>query len=140
MNLIQVIQKIEEIAKAQPSVGMIVQNDIFRLNAIPDAKYGVFAWTQGQHSSSVASNLISYQFTFYYVDRLNEDKSNQIEVQSVGIQTLDNIIRTLDEADIYINATYSFRTFNQRFMDECAGAFVTVTMEVPVDFTCADLL
>ena len=92
MTLLELIRTIEVIASKQPSVKMIVENDIFRLNNKADALYGVFAFVQGQHSTSIDSNVINYTFTFFYVDRLKNDRTNQIEVQSVGVQTLDNII------------------------------------------------
>lgn len=138
MTLQQVIRVIEMVAMKQPSVNMIVQNDIFRLNAKPDAKYGVFGWLQGQHSASADSSLIDYSFTFFYVDRLTSDMGNQIEIQSVGIQTLDNILRELNSLDVYVNSSYSFQTFNQRFVDECAGVFCSVTLQVPVSSLCPD--
>lgn len=138
MTLIQVIKAFEVIASNQPSVNMIVENDIFRLNAKSDARYGVFGWTQGVHSSSLDSNDINYQFTFFYVDRLTEDKCNQIEVQSVGIETLDNIIREMDSRGLYVNANYTMQTFNQRFLDECAGVFCNVTISVPGTSLCPE--
>ena len=79
MTLIQVIKAFEIIASHQPSVNMIVQNDIFRLNACSDARYGVFGWTQGIHSTGVDSNSINYQFTFFYVDRLTEDDLQRVD-------------------------------------------------------------
>ena len=97
MTLVELIKTMEVVASHQPSVNMVVENDIFRLNAKSDARYGVFAFTQGQHTASVGSSLITYAFTLFYVDRLTNDRSNQIEIQSVGIQTLDNIIRRLDD-------------------------------------------
>lgn len=138
MTLQQVIKAFEVVASKQPSVNMIVQNDIFRLNACADAKYGVFAWTQGQHSSSVDSSMIVYAFTFFYVDRLKSDLSNQIEIQSVGVDVLDNILRTLDDKGLYVNSSYNFQPFNQRFLDECAGVFCNVTFQVPVNLMCAE--
>jgi hypothetical protein len=138
MTLQQVIKAIEVVASKQPSVNMVVQNDIFRLNSCPDAKYGVFGWTQGQHSSSAASSLFTFSFTFIYVDRLLNDRSNQIEIQSVGIQTLDNILRTLEDKGIEVTSSYSFQTFNQRFLDECAGVFCNVSLQVPVTILCGE--
>lgn len=138
MTLKQIIKAFEIIASHQPSVNMIVQNDIFRLNAKSDARYGVFGWTQGQHSSGVDSSIFNYQFTFFYIDRLTEDKSNQIEVQSVGIETLDNIIRDMDDRGLFIAANYTFTTFNQRFLDECAGVFCNVTISVPASSVCSE--
>lgn len=138
MTLLEVIKAIELVASQQPSINMVVRNDIFRLNSKSDARYGVFGWTQGQHSTSPDSNLITYSFTFFYVDRLQNDLKNQIEVQSVGVQTLDNILRRLDELGLYSDSTYNFQTFNQRFFDECAGVFCNVSLNVPISSVCAE--
>ena len=138
MTLQQVIRVFEMVASQQPSVNMIVQNDIFRLNSKSDARYGVFGWTQGQHSTSADSSMFNYSFTFFYVDRLKNDVSNQIEVQSVGIQTIDNILRKLDDLGVYVSSTYNFQTFNQRFFDECAGVFCNVSLQVPVSAMCSE--
>jgi len=138
MTLVEVIKVIEVIAARQPSVHMIIENDVFRLNEKADAKYGVFAWTQGQHSTRVDSNSVDFAFNFFYVDRLKNDRSNQLEIQSVGTQTLNNIIRTLDEIGIDIDNTYTFQAFNQRFADECAGVYVSVILSVPVNVLCPE--
>lgn len=137
MTLKEAIKVIELVASQQPSVNMIVENDVFRLNAKPDARYGVFAWLQGQHSASVDSNTLSLQFTFFFVDRLTGDKGNQLEVQSVGIQTLDNILRRLDDLGMWVSR-YTFQTFNQRFVDECAGVFTNVTIDIPISSVCPE--
>lgn len=138
MTLKQVIKAIEIIASHQPSVNMIIQNDIFRLNACPSARYGVFGWTQGTHSSTIDNHFVDYQFTFFYVDRLTSDKSNQIEIQSVGMETLDNIIRDLYDRGLYNDSRYTMQTFNQKFTDECAGALCTLTISAPVGSLCSE--
>lgn len=138
MTLLETIRTMEVIASRQPSIKMIVENDIFRLNAKADARYGVFAFVQGDHSTAINTNEITYAFTLFYVDRLKNDRSNQIEIQSVGIQTLDNILRTLDEAGIYAETGYSFQVFNQRFVDECAGVMCRVSLSVPLGSPCSD--
>jgi hypothetical protein len=128
----------EVIASRQPSIKMIVENDIFRLNARADARYGVFAFVQGEHSTAIDTNVITYAFTLFYVDRLKNDRSNQIEIQSTGIQTLDNILRTIDEAGIYAETGYSFQVFNQRFVDDCARVMCRVSLSVPLNGVCSD--
>ena len=138
MTLSEIIRTMEAVASNQPSIKMVVENDIFRLNARADAKYGVFAFVQQQHTTSIESNIITYAFTLFYVDRLKNDRSNQIEIQSVGIQTLDNIIRALDDLGIYPDQTYSFQVFNQRFLDECAGVFCNVVLSVPIGSVCPE--
>ncbi len=135
MTLAETIRAIEAAAILQPSVNMIVRNDIFRLNSIPNAKYGVFGWTQGQHQIGEDSQI--FNFTFFYIDRLTADKANEVEVQSVGIQTIGNILRMLEEAGIPYQE-WTAQTFNQRFLDECAGVFTNVRLEVPTATICAE--
>ena len=48
MTLLETIRAMEVIASEQPSVNMVVENDIFRLNSRADARYGVFSCGQAQ--------------------------------------------------------------------------------------------
>lgn len=121
----------------QPCIRMIVQNDVFRINSAPSLRYGVFAWTQGQHSGVISTGMVTYAFSFFYVDRLTADKSNQVEVQSVGCLTLGNILRTLESYDIEVG-DYTLQPFNQRFTDECAGVFANVTLTIPDASLCGE--
>lgn len=137
MTLSDTIRIIETVARLQPSVHTVVPNDIFALNAMPDAEFAVFGWTQGQHTISPESSLANYSFTFFYIDRLTADQSNRMEIQSVGIQVLDNIIRILEDAGAQIG-THTYTTFSQRFVDECAGVYASVTLSVPLDGICGE--
>lgn len=138
MTLSETIRMVEIIASHQPSIRMIVQNDIYRLNFAPSAKYGVFGWLQDQHSGSVRSGMNQFSFTLFYVDRLTTDQGNQIEIQSVGFETLSNIIRELDERGLSVDQ-FTYQAFNQKFLDECAGGYARVTIEVPADLPCAEV-
>lgn len=136
MNLAQLVERLKGVALAQPSIRTVVENDVFRLNAMASVKYGVFAFTQGQHRANLDTGVTTFVFSIFYVDRLTEDASNEVEVQSVGIETLTNIIQTL--ADEFGVAPWTINTFNQRFADLCAGAYATVAVDVPFDYTCSD--
>ena len=136
MKLLDVIKVMEVAAAQQPAVNMIVRNDVFRLNTYADAQYGVFAWTQGQHQQ-LSEDVIRFSFSLFYVDRLTEDHGNQVEIQSVGIDVLANVIRTMADAGCFPGAA-TYTTFNQRFLDECAGVFAGVTFDVPVDTLCPE--
>lgn len=138
MTLSGTIRYIERIALMQPSVKMVVPNDIFRLNATPSAEYAVFGWTQGKHTIGADDSYATYAFTFFYVDRLTEDKGNELEIQSVGITVLDNIIRTVVQAGVQVAGDYTFTSFNQRFVDECAGVYCAIALRVPLDSVCED--
>ena len=138
MNLLQLIRTIEGVAASQPPVRSIVRSDVFRLNALPDARYGVFAWLQGEHRADTETDLMHYSFTFFYVDRLTFDKRNEVEVQSVGMEVLENVLLALEAHGVWADE-HTFRTFNQRFSDECAGVYCSVTLEVAKDAVCPEV-
>lgn len=130
LTLLGVIRRMEEVALAQPPVASVIENDVYRLNELPDAKYGVFAFTQGRHQASADGTLKRYAFTLMYVDRLTEDHGNELQVQSTGDFVLDNILRTL--AEEWEVSDWTTQTFTQRFADDCAGAYCEVLIGVPV--------
>lgn len=138
MTLLETVHILEAVAAAQPSVAQIVPNDVFRLNTLPDARYGVFAWTQQEHRYELDDDFHRFSFVLYYVDRLTADKGNELEIQSVGVATLENILQHVADWGVALEDTASFTTFNQRFLDECAGVFCRATFIVPVAGTCAD--
>lgn len=137
MTLYDVIRAIERVASAQPTVNMIVENDIWKLDAEPSAEYGVFGFRQTEHTANIANGWIDYNFEFYYIDRLTNDMSNQIEVQSVGVQTMDNIVRQLADEGLLIGE-YRCSPFYQKFADECSGVICTLTIGAVVDTMCVD--
>lgn len=139
MTLLETIRIIEKVAQEQPCIHTIVENDVFKLNDHPEAKYGVFAFVQGQHGAAVDSDMITYRFSFFYVDRLRFDKKNQIEVQSVGIETINNIMQRLSDHGIETRS-YTLQPFNQRFTDECAGVFCTVDLETIRGSYCPEVV
>lgn len=134
MRLLELIRTIEGVAAAQPSVNSLVRDNVFLLNENPAVRYGAFAWVQGQHGESIGTEFRTYRFTFFYVDRLTESRGNAVECQSVGMDTLGNIIREL--ADTFAIDEWSIDTFadykRDNFSDMTAGAFASVTMRVPV--------
>lgn len=132
MTLLDTIQVLEGLAAAQPSVRMIVRQDARRLNDCPDAVYGAFAWVQGTHTRTTEGTMV-YSFSLFYIDRLTADRSNETEIQSVGVQTLDNIVRGLLEVEgVYDVTDVAFTPFDYRFADECAGVYTTTRIEVAV--------
>ena len=35
-------------------------------------------------------------------------------------------------------SNYTFQAFNQRFLDECAGVFTNVTIDIPISSVCPE--
>ena len=136
MTLLELINRIKEVASAQSEVNTIVDNDIFLLNEMADVEYGVFAYTQDEHTTSADRDSITYNFTFFFVGLLADDRENMNELQSKAIEVLDNILYTLyDEGDITIGS-YAFQPFNRRFMDDCAGCWVDVAITTNKVLNC----
>lgn len=135
MTLLDIINKIEAVAISQPQVNEIVPNDVYLLNERANALYGVFAWTQGQHVLNIYNDVTAYTFNLFYIDRLTADHKNKAEVQSVGVQVLSNVLRSF--ADDLVNVGEArIQPFTEKFADECAGVYCTVTLSVPNDTTC----
>lgn len=136
MTLYDIIQAFEAIALDQPTIQMVVKDDIYSLNDHPEAKYGVFGYTQGQHS--VNSDMMTYALTLFYVDRLTETGDNRLFIQSVGMDTLANILAIIAEEYPVEVASSTFDSFTERFSDECAGVMASVTITTPRNIICAN--
>ena len=137
MTLLDLIKKLEDVAITQPQVKEIVPNDVYQLNERAGVLYGVFAWTQGQHVKNIYQGTTSYTFNLFYIDRLTANQKNKAEIQSVGLQVLGNILLSLST---YIGVSEArFQPFTERFADECAGVYCTVTLLVPDDVSCEQL-
>ena len=137
MTLMETVRTIEAEARLQPSVNMIVRSDVYRISKAPDRRYGIFAWVQQEHSANFTDDFTQFHFSLFYVDRLTEDRKNELEIQSVGIQTLDNIIRGLEGKGVYADS-WTFRAFTERFEDECAGVWCEAVFSVLVSQVCVD--
>lgn len=127
MTLIEVIHKLKDVAMSKHNVNFVGDGDIYELNSTPNIDYGVFFITQGTHSADI--DTTSYTLNLFYVDRLTDNKDNALLIQSNGIGALTNIINefTMTE-DVDVEYPLQFQPFTQRFSDECAGVYCTVTL------------
>lgn len=133
----KIIYYLVQAAKGQPNLNTVMLHDIYRLNHLPDIRYGAFVIETEQGVNTLPNSLFRFNFVLYYVDRLTVDKKNMLDVQSTGIDVLHNILVSLPEEIDLITSTY--RVFDQKFKDDCAGAYATVTLDVPANYDCVDL-
>lgn len=138
ITLAKIIDTICGIASGERNVNTIVQNDIYELDAQPDAKYSVFGITQNMHYED--EDFMYYDFNLFYINRItNDDRSNEILNQSTGIQVLRNVIRkTIEALDIEVADNINYYTFIQKFSDVCSGVYADVTFAVPLDICYED--
>lgn len=126
MTLRTIIERLKESALATPNVGGVIVNDVFLTNFWESAEYGVVAIIQREHS--ISENNATYRFQIAYIDRLTEDKGNEVDVQSDGVMTISNMVNVLvyEADDVEMSGEMSFSVFNERFKDECGGVLADV--------------
>lgn len=74
----------------------------------------------------VNEKTIDYGVSLTYVDRLIQDKSNKIIIQSDGIIYINEIINKLNEI---IEYPIQITPFTEKFADDCAGDFTKFTLK-----------
>lgn len=138
MTLYETIDLLKKIALKHPNIGSASEGNIYEyMNANPSVKYGVFFITQGTHSQDEMFN--HFEFTLFYLDRLVDDmEENRLQIQSIGKEILSNILTFFCEEFDAECENISFQPFTQRFVDETAGIYSTITIDVPKDVICPE--
>ena len=129
MNLLQTIRTIEEVAKGIPNVHAVVSafEDLNR----EDTVYSAVIIQQQSHTHN--DDWMQYNFYIGYADRLVEDGSNELSVQSTAMNTIHSIVRALRNILSSAEISYSnTNVFTQRFTALCAGAYETVSIILPI--------
>ena len=127
----QVIEKLTELGKELGIKTAFVQ-DIYQINNNPDISYPVLVIESDETRETL--DLWQYRFRLTYVDILAEDQSNLIDIQSTGMELLSKLLRDIPEN--WNLTSSSYRTFLQRFNDECSGVYCWITLEVPKEDIC----
>lgn len=127
----QVIEKLTELGKELGIKTVFVQ-DIYQINNNPDISYPVLVIESDETRETL--DLWQYRFRLTYVDILAEDQSNLIDIQSTGMELLSKLLRNIPEN--WNLTSSSYRTFLQRFNDECSGVYCWITLEVPKEYIC----
>ena len=138
MTIYEVIDAFKKISLKQPNINSFGEGNIYDfMNADPAKKYASFFVTQGQHQETEMFD--KYNLTLFYVDRLEDDEQNRLQVQSTGKEVISNVIKTFMEN--FDDAEYTqiiYQPFTQRFTDYCAGIFATIVIDLPKSSVCAE--
>lgn len=133
-SLKDIYSTVEQIIKKIPNINTFV-SDFDYLNR-EDTKYTAIVLQQVNATRS--DYYLTYNFNLGYVDRLLEDRSNELDIQSAGVLILNKIVDQLNGIeDIDVEAT-SFNYFTQRFLADCAGAYCNLSVSIPIE-TCISL-
>lgn len=103
-------------------------NSVYEAN-FTDNKYPLLYVMYQPHQ--IDNPINNYSFVFYYIDRLLEDKSNEVDVHNSGLKSLNDVLIDIDLN--YDNTEYKFPTnmtlFVEKFADYCAGVFAEVSIQ-----------
>ena len=126
MTLFEIINKLKDIAINKPNINYVGDGDVYILNSLPNIDYSAFFITQNQHS--IDSNTITYNLNLFYIDRIADSEDNVLNIQSDGMLQLTNIINNLVfSEDVDVDGEINFVPFIQRFADNCAGVYCSVS-------------
>ena len=140
MTLGSLITAIAEKAKQQKVINSSAAGtDIYTYfaNTIKDYPT-LFAAPTGQHI--VAENTTTFSITLYYFDRLLNDSSNELDILSVAVEQLKNLVRWIMDIDgvVEVEQTYQITNFveTEALQDRCCGAYTTLRITVINETIC----
>lgn len=138
MTLYAIIEKLKMLALKHPNVNSAYEGNIYDImNANPQQKYASVVLTQQSHTQD--DTYDHYGFNIFYVDRLVDDlDTNRVQIQSTGKSMLSNIIKAFCEEFDAECETINYQTFTERFADECAGVYCTITIDMVKDIYCTE--
>lgn len=139
-NYYKVVNDFLTIAKQNPFIKGVEYGNIYEQHNSGNIEYNTFTLTQGENSSQT-ENEITYNFIAFVTDRLLEDKSNLLYVQSSCKTILDTILTTFKEKHSgWSIDTETFSFWEEKFNDYCAGCFVNFSVTMPIEFSCVGVI
>jgi hypothetical protein len=145
ISLQKIISLFENYVSTDPRLHSFGFGDVIEFGFNLDDEYGNYAFMFVTPINSVFElNLTRYQFSIIFADRLNDDRSNRIDVISDM-----NLVARRFLSQIYINSGNLFDFMNimlptesipfmERFNFEVAGVVLNMTIEVFEDMNACD--
>lgn len=137
-TLYSVIKTLESIALRQPNIRSAGENDLYNfMNGNPEIQYGVFYITQGQHKSTDEWDY--WSLNLFVIDRITDNRENELRVESTAKQILDNIVETFcGQYSAEVVGERVYQPFVESFKDRCAGIVLTLRIMMPKDIICPE--
>lgn len=135
------LKNIGEMGKSQKLINFSAAGaSLAEINPLEIAFYPMFyAIPAGTHT--INENTITFSLTFYYIDRLLEDNSNEVDIFSSSIENLRNIIIGIKGLPgvVDVDSTYTMNNFMpEKLNDRLCGSYANVKITVAVDTICFD--
>lgn len=138
MTLFQTVKILENISASQPNVRTVGNGSVYTiLDTNPSIKYSAIVISQTSHREDDENDY--YGFNVFYVDRLDDTlEDNRLQIQSIAKETLSNILKYCRSEFDWEYTTIVYHPFTQKFVDETAGMYVTVEIEISKDNICEE--
>ena len=142
MNIVQLNQYIEKIARCIQIVHSYSSQSPYEYwNAKGDVQYGSVCFCIKK--SRMRSNTITYDAVLYYGDRVVDSPSNKEQIWSDANNVIQNMVGTINMqsgGEVSVSYPYDITNFEQKFADNLAGAYATLSIETRGIGECGDLL
>ena len=142
MNIVQLNQYIEKIARCIQIVHSYSSQSPYEYwNAKGDVQYGSVCFCIKK--SRMRSNTITYDAVLYYGDRVVDTPSNKEQIWSDANNVIQNIVGTINmqsDGEVTVSYPYDITNFEQKFADNLAGAYATLSIDTKGIGECGDLL
>ena len=129
MTLIEITNKLKFYAQNLYVAPTVTVGSVYENMNTDELKYPVVNYDTS--STIKRNNEIIYSFYVYYSDRLNEDGSNMLEIQSQANTALQIILKNiLDSGAMTLDEFYDviITPFKMKFADMCAGAWMQINI------------
>lgn len=139
MNLKTLCKELGEMAKQQKLVNFSAAGaSLGEINPIEVQFYPMFySIPAGNHT--VTEDTTRFNLVLYYIDRLLDDNTNEIDIFSSSVENLKNIIRGAKSIPgvVDVDSTYTIKCFMpEKLNDRLAGAYAEVRITVQNDTIC----
>lgn len=140
MNLKVLLKNIGELAIAQKLVNYSAAGtSLAQINGT-EVEWYALLFTSPTGTHIVQDDTTRYELTLYFVSRLLQDYSNDIDLYSSAIENLKNIIKGIRSLPgvVGVEDGYTVRNFadTEKFNDSLAGAYATIRVQAINDTVC----
>lgn len=143
MTLLDVIQLLKETTKKHKLLNSAISGaSLYTINHLTIRDYAML-FIQPSYTDDYDDNIMTYRLNLYYIDRLLNDSSNELEIYSAGNSFFTDFLNELKRIDGIFNVRYDSRrnlfTETERLSDRCSGVWVTLYLQVLKESVCSTI-
>lgn len=143
MTLLDVIQLLKETAKKHKLLNSAISGaSLYTINNLTIRDYAML-FIQPSYTDDYDDNIITYRLNLYYIDRLLNDSSNELDIYSAGNSFFTDFLNELKRIDGIFNVRYDSRinlfTETERLSDRCSGVWTTLYLQVQKESVCSTI-